>query len=91
MTPLEFLTSKGVQDLFEPLQSSPEGIILGKGSKLISVKLKITEEEYFNLREDRRLLRDKFEASGSFLEYSAIRKEIREIDEKLSEYEKDCE
>lgn len=47
----------------------------------------MTEEEYFNLREDRRLLRDKFEDSGSFLEYSAIRKEIKQIDEKLSEYE----
>lgn len=48
----------------------------------------MTEDEYYNLREDRRLLRDKFEKSTSFLEYSAIRKEIQKIDEKLSGYER---
>ena len=49
----------------------------------------MTEEEYFNLRKDRRLLRDRFDASTSFLEYGNIIKEIKDIDKKLSEYEKD--
>lgn len=46
-----------------------------------------SENEYYNLRDDRNILRDKFEKSTSFLEYSKIRKEIKQIDELLAEYE----
>lgn len=49
----------------------------------------MTEKEYLRLRVERNLIRDKFENSGSFLEASLYKTQIRQKDKILSKYEKD--
>ena len=47
----------------------------------------MTKQEYIDLRKKRNKIRDKFNSTGGFLEANRLRKQIKEIDVILSEYE----
>lgn len=48
----------------------------------------LTKAQYIKLREERNSLRDTYEKSSNFQNYSSIKKRIQEIDKQLSQYEK---
>lgn len=60
------------------------GLILSRGIKFSN----LTPEEYEGLRKKRNKLRDEYNQTASFLFASQLKKEIKEIDKELSNYEK---